>query len=413
MTGQIHSSAHALDDEFVNVEHLGKLRRHGFQAVLEFRVAEDFFWFLNSRRLALNVGEDVGNFRYVAAHVRFEFGYLIVRVLKRHALVEFDVLFDVELARNILHADVVHVEIPMRGHGADAVKDVLRTLRARKRLHRNVGVGENPANRLGDGGSQLAGALEGHGAREAYGEIGEITVPRPADADAIDFENAVDVQNCVVDLGSHSRRSCVEQSVTRPARQAPTHRDHDTGHEQSGDGIGITQPVHMIGAADKNQRQPEHDHTGGPDVSGEVQCVGFQSLAVIFAGDPAQSARTPPIHSHREHHYRKGCNGGLDFNSTEEETQCGFVDNPGAGQKEQASFDKCREVLDFAVAVLMIGVCGFVGNAHRKKREERGDQVEPGVRRFRKNTQASGAESDHNLEDGNYHRSQKIGRAHV
>ena len=93
---------------------------------------DDFFRLFDGRRLALDVCEDVGNLRDVAAHVGFEFGDLIMRVFERHALVEFDVLFDVKVAGEILHADVVHVEIVVRRDGADAVEDVFRTLRARQ-----------------------------------------------------------------------------------------------------------------------------------------------------------------------------------------------------------------------------------------------------------------------------------------
>ena len=105
-----------------------------------------------------------------------------------------------------------------------------------KRLHGHVGVGKNLAHGLGHGSGQLAGALESHGARESHGEIGEIAVPGPADADAIDFENAVDAQNRVVDLGSHSRRRSIEQSIDGAAGQAPTHRNDNAGHESAATG---------------------------------------------------------------------------------------------------------------------------------------------------------------------------------
>ena len=62
---------------------------------------------------------------------------------------------------------------------------------------------------------------------------------------------------------------------------------------------------------------------------------------------------------------------------------------------------KAEKFSIFAVAVLMIGVGGLVGDADREKSQQRGDQVEAGVRGFRKNTQAAGAESHHDFQPGN------------
>src|SRR5271169_4274723 len=62
MTGDVHAAADALDDELVNVEDFRKLRGSGFQAMLEFGVADHFFRLFNGGRFALDVGEDVGDF---------------------------------------------------------------------------------------------------------------------------------------------------------------------------------------------------------------------------------------------------------------------------------------------------------------------------------------------------------------
>jgi hypothetical protein len=141
MAGDEQAAADALDHELVNVENLGKLRGHSPQAMLEFRIADDFFGLLEGGRLALDVGEDVGNFGNIVAHVGLQFGDLIVGGFEGHALVEFDVLFDVQTAGKILDTDVMHVEIIVGSDGANAVEDVLRVLRPRERLHGYVGVG--------------------------------------------------------------------------------------------------------------------------------------------------------------------------------------------------------------------------------------------------------------------------------
>src|ERR1700686_2152613 len=247
MARNVHASADALDDELVNVKNFGKLRGNGFQAMFQFSVAHQFVWLFDGRRFALDVSENVGNLRDVAAHVGFQFGDLVVSFFEGHALVEFDMLLDVQPTVEILDADVVHVEIVVGGNGADAVEDVFGMLGARQRLHGHVGVGQDAVHCLGDCGRQLAGALKSYGARQSYGEVGEIAVPSAANADAIDFENAVDARDGVVDLRSNPRRGGIEQSVNGATSQPPAHRNHNTGHEQSGNRVGVAQPVNAIG----------------------------------------------------------------------------------------------------------------------------------------------------------------------
>ena len=127
----------------------GNWRGERFQPPLEVGVANQFIAGFDGGGFAFDVGEDVGDLRYVAAHIGFEFGDLIVGALEGHALVEFNVLLDVELAGEILHADVVDVEVVAGGDGANAVEDIFRTLGARQRLDGDIGVGKNAVNRGG------------------------------------------------------------------------------------------------------------------------------------------------------------------------------------------------------------------------------------------------------------------------
>ena len=75
--------------------------------------------------LALDVSEDGGNFRDILANLGFEHGHAVVGFLQAQAFVEFEVLFHVQVALEILHADVVHVEVVAGGHGADAIENIL------------------------------------------------------------------------------------------------------------------------------------------------------------------------------------------------------------------------------------------------------------------------------------------------
>src|SRR5947209_18455477 len=85
-----------------------------------------------------------------------------------------------------------------------------------------------------------------------------------------------------------------------------------------------------------------------------------------------------------------------------------FADNPHTGDQQQASLNKGGEVLYLSVSVLMIGVSGLIGDTDRKKSDDSGQQVEPGMGCFGNESQAASREANHDLErshgDGGEHR---------
>ena len=138
-----------------DVEYLRELCSDGPQPMLQLRIPHELFRLFDRRRFTFDVRENICNLRHVVSHVGFEFRNLIVRILKAHTLVEFNVLLDVIAPLKILDADVVNIQVPARGHRPYAVKDIFSVLRTRKRLHRDIRVRQNPADRFGDCCSQL------------------------------------------------------------------------------------------------------------------------------------------------------------------------------------------------------------------------------------------------------------------
>src|SRR5580700_8080445 len=192
VAGDVEAAANFLDLNVVHIDDLGKLCGYELELPLETGVADQFVAGFDGGGLAFDVRQDVGDLRDVVAHIGFEFGDQIVGGLQGQVLVEFDVLLDVEVAVEILHADVVNVEVVASGDGTNAVEDIFRTLGAGQRLNGDVSVGENAVDGCRYGGHQLLGALEGDGAGEADGEVGEIAVAGAADTNASDFEHAID-----------------------------------------------------------------------------------------------------------------------------------------------------------------------------------------------------------------------------
>jgi len=111
-----------------------------------------------------------------------------------------------------------------------------------------------------------------------------------------------------------------------------------------------------------------------------MQRVGFERLTVVLGSDAAESAGAPPIDSHRDEHHGECPEGWFDFHVAEEQTHDCLVDDPDAGQQKQPGFHEGGEVLDLAVAVLVVGVGGLVGDSNGEVGEQGGDQIERGVR---------------------------------
>ena len=71
-------------------------------------------------------------------------------------------LFDVQLSFQVLHADVVDVEVVAGGNRADAVKNIFRPQGAGSGMHHHVGVRQDVVHGCSDGVRHLLGALKCH-----------------------------------------------------------------------------------------------------------------------------------------------------------------------------------------------------------------------------------------------------------
>ena len=135
-----------------------------------------------------------------------------------------------------------------------------------------------------------------------------------------------------------------------------------------------------------------------------MQRVGFEGLTVVLRGDLAESARAPNIDNHRYQHYGESPNRGLNIDSAKEEANNCFVNHPSASEQQQTGFDKGGKIFDFAVAVLVVGVGGLVGDSDGKICQQRGDQIEGGVGGFGEDSEAAGGDSDDDFAGGDEER---------
>src|SRR6202142_4007664 len=255
----------------MHVDHIGKFLHYIFEVLLQFRLANDLFSGFDGGRFTFDMGKDGCDLRDLGAHFGFQAGNFVVCLFHAETLVEFQMLFDVQLAIQILHADVMHVEVVARSHSANAVENIFRAAGARNRMYHDAGGRQDFAHTGGHSIGHLLGALEGEIAFQSNRNVGEKTVPCFAETDTLHFENAVHAADALEDLAAHTARRCVEQRVHSSTRQTPTHGNHYARHEEGGHRIGLAQPVDSITASHPDQRKADDHDSAGPDVRGKMR----------------------------------------------------------------------------------------------------------------------------------------------
>src|SRR5260370_1242865 len=106
--------------------------------------------------------------------------------------------------------------------------------------------------------------------------------------------------------------------------------------------------------------------------------------------------------SDQEHQDRR--EAGLDVQVAKEQPGKRFINDVESRQREQSGLDECGEVLKFPVPVGMPLIGRLVGHAHGEKSNDRGNQVQAGVQRLRKDAQASRADDEKCLQRNQQHR---------
>jgi hypothetical protein len=158
--------ADAPDDDVVDVEDLGEAFGGVAEVRLDLAVAFDAYGQLDGRGLALDVGEDGVDLRDLVADLVLDAADEVVGLAEGHGLVDFDVLFDIELAVDRLNRDIMQDDIVARGDGADFVEDAFRNGLARDGVDDDVGAGDDALHGCCGVADQVLGVLEGETARE-------------------------------------------------------------------------------------------------------------------------------------------------------------------------------------------------------------------------------------------------------
>src|SRR5487761_507526 len=142
----------------------------------------------------------------------------------------------------------------------------------------------------GCGGScgDLLGALEGEFTRHPKRDIGEVAGAGAAGAGAVDGEDAVDggeiADEVAAGLGSGLGGRGVEQGVDGAVGELPADTEDDAGDDDGCDGVGEFEEGKVPASSCVGCGEADEDGEGGPDVSAEVDGIGFEGFAVVLDG---------------------------------------------------------------------------------------------------------------------------------
>src|SRR5690242_15953161 len=95
----------------MQVKHFRKFPEHRLELLFKNGIAQHTVSRLDGRWFALDMGEDGGDLRHFRPDLGFKMRHQIMRVLQAHGLVEFEMLFHMEWAAEVLDADVMNAEV--------------------------------------------------------------------------------------------------------------------------------------------------------------------------------------------------------------------------------------------------------------------------------------------------------------
>src|SRR5215472_1497098 len=267
------------------------------------------------------------------------------------------------------------------------------------RLGMNDDIGRNNLrDALFDAIGERMNLFEICGSRDTDGGINKITIPGAADADTIRAQNSFNFFDASYDPFLKSGRGCIEESIQSATAQLRAHPENDAGDGEAGKRVGIGQPRKIPAIATPNQRHPNDDDQGAPDIRRKMECIGFKSFAVVAPGDFVEGSGAREINGKRGEKNQESKEVRLDVHRVEKQPLKGFKDDVNGGEDKQAGFDEGGEIFKFAVAVGVALVGGLVRNTHGKKGDDRGDQVETRMEGLGENTQAVRADDQESFQ---------------
>src|SRR5690348_16972832 len=191
VAGDIQAAAHALEENLVHVDDFRKFGDDFLEPLFQVRILHDLVSAFNGGRFTFDMGQygvDLGHF---VTDFCFQDCDPVMRVFQAEPFVKFEMLLDVQISPEILHADVVHVEVVPSRDCPYTVKNILAMLGTGNGMDHDVSVWKHIVNCGSHRVHDLFGALKGDVTVKTDGKVGEVAVPCASNAHAIDFEQTV------------------------------------------------------------------------------------------------------------------------------------------------------------------------------------------------------------------------------
>src|ERR1700722_269272 len=249
-----------------------------------------------------------------------------------------------------------------------------------------------------DGFAGSVDLFEAGSARHADGDIHEIALAGFADANAFALQHAFGFVHGGFDAFAKAVGSNVEQCFGSAFPQARADPDNHASHREGRDSVELAEPRNAVTEAEPCARNSQNYDERAPDIGGEMERIGFESLAGIFAGNAIQAARAKEINSHAAQQNDDGGEAGTNALSVKEKTLKGFENNVKRGEEKQRGFDKRRKTFNLAVAIEVIGVGWLVGDSDREESDDRSKEIETGMHGLGQNAQAASANNEKNFQ---------------
>ena len=173
-----------------------------------------------------------------------------------------------------LDAEVVDGDVVAGGDGADAIEYALGAGFAGNGVDDNIGAGQRTVDRIGGRLHELACVLEGETAGQREGEVSEIPGTGATHAGLLDGHDALDLLHFADQTSTGLGRDFVHEYGNGFAAEPESEtQDHD-GNDDCGEGVSVFEPRDGVVRSEPTGAKAAEDGECGPDVAGEVECIG-------------------------------------------------------------------------------------------------------------------------------------------
>ena len=228
--------------------------------------------------------------------------------------------------------------------------------------------------------------------RDADDDVGEVTTARLAHAEPPELNRGPQPGDRGTRRSLGVDRHAVHQDIDVAPHQSRCGDEDEDRDEERRERIALAPPC-------PGEDQPDEHRRRAGEVAAEVHRVGRERRASELARRPKRDRHAAQVDGDHDRDDEKGVPDRIDgwLRRADEHVERAVRDVE-ADEHEQRGLSEGSEVLGLAVPVGMRAVGGATGDADGEERQQRGDEVGPGMNRLGDQAQAAGREAGPELE---------------